>query len=89
MVHLILSRWTISVKVNGILSKDVPLIYGVPWGPILFTLHTTPLSEVIQIFDSVSHHLYKDDTQIYMSLTLGSAKSNLAALQHCVSAVQG
>ena len=74
---------------SGILSIDVLLIYGVPQGsvlgPILFTLCTTPLSEVIRSFHSVSHHLYGDDTHIYTSLRT----SNLTMLQHCVSAVQG
>ena len=49
-----LSRRTQSVKVNGILSVDVPLMYGVPQGSvlgqILFSLYTTPLNVVIQGF---------------------------------------
>ena len=92
MIHLILSRQTQSVKVNNILCKDVHLIYGVPQGsvlgPMLFSLYTTPLSGVIQNFHGVSHHLYADDTQIYISLNPNSAIYNLATLQHCVSAVQ-
>ena len=87
-----LSLRTQSVKVNDTLSKAVPLIYGVPQGsvlgPILFTLYTTPLSEVIQSFKGVSHHLYADDTQIYTSLTPRNANSNLTALQKCVAAAQ-
>ena len=87
------SRRTQSVKVNGILSMNVPLVCGVPqglvMGPIPFTLYTKALNEVIQSFYGVSHHFYADDTQIYTSLSPNSAKSNLATLQNCVSAVQG
>ena len=35
---------------------------------ILFTLYTAPLSHVIADHD-VEHHLYADDTQIYISLS--------------------
>ena len=38
-----------------------------PWS-ILFTLYTAPLSHVIAEHD-VEHHLYADDTQIYISLS--------------------
>ena len=55
-------------------------------GPVLFTLYTTPLSAIISSFD-INHHLYADDTQIYMSLYVSNAKESLENLQHCVMTV--
>ena len=36
-------------------------------GPLLFTMYTTPFSSAITKFN-VTHHLYADDTQIYLEL---------------------
>ena len=34
-----------------------------------------------------SHHLYADDTQIYMSLSVSNAKESLEKVQHCLMGV--
>ena len=52
--------------------------------PVLFTLYNTPLIAIISSFD-INHHLFADDTQIYMSLSV--SKESLEKLQHCVMAV--
>ena len=59
------------VKLGNSFSDAFSLPYGVPQGsvlgPLLFTLYTTPLSNIISNFN-VTHHLYADDTQIYLAL---------------------
>ena len=76
-----------SVKIEDTFSDKVTLLYGVPQGsvlgPVFFTSYTTPLSAIISSFD-INHHLYADDTQIYMSLSVSNAKEFLEKLQHCL-----
>ena len=55
-------------------------------GSILFTLYTAPLSQVIARHD-VEHHLYADDTQIYISLSSSEALESLTDLKSCVTDV--
>ena len=81
-----------SVKIHDTLSSERQLLYGVPQGsvlgPVLFTLYTAPLSKIISAFSSLSHHLYADDTQIYLDLTPNTITSSIEQLQKCLSAVQ-
>ena len=55
-------------------------------GPVLFTLCTTPLSAIISSFD-INNHLYADDTQMYMSLSVSNDKETLEKLQHSLMGV--
>jgi len=47
-------------------------------GLLLFTLYTTPLASLIHS-KKLEHHLYADDTQVYISLS--TADSNLSLIQ--------
>lgn len=79
------------IKLGDCLSSEVPLQFGVPQGsvlgPILFTLYTSPLSQFITDH-SIPHHLYADDSQLYVSFTSDDSSFSLGKLQSCLSAVQ-
>ena len=78
------------VKIHDYISEAVYISFGVPLGsvlgPILFTLYIAPLSHVIAEHD-VEHHLYADDTQIYISLSGSEASESLTDLKSCVTDV--
>ena len=79
------------IKIDGHLSDSFQLTYGVPQGsvlgPLLFTLYTTSLSSVIYKFH-LTHHLYADDTQIYLELDSRNFDSSITELTNCLEMVQ-
>ena len=86
-----LSNCKQKVKLGNSFSDAFSLPYGVPQGsvlgPLLFTLYTTPLSNIISNFN-VTHHLYADDTQIYLALDHRNFDSSFAELTECLTCVQ-
>ena len=59
------------ININGFASKVTPLPFGVPQGsilgPFLFTLYTSPMSDIAK-YHRIDHHFYADDAQLYVTL---------------------
>jgi hypothetical protein len=85
-----LSHRSFKVTLNGTESSVFQLFYGVPQGsvlgPLLFTLYTTPLSSLIS-HSTVNHHLYADDTQLFVSFSSLNFSANILHLQDTISNV--
>ena len=81
-----------SVKISDAVSAPRNLDCGVPQGsvlgPLLFTLYTAPLSCIVSAFSLIKHHLYADDTQIYICVTPQNASSAIPELQRCLQEIQ-
>ena len=79
------------IKLGDCLSSKADLKFGVPQGsvlgPLLFMLYTTPLSSMI-FEHAILHHLYADDSQLYVSFASGDSAAALNGLQSCLASVQ-
>ena len=66
-------------------------MYGVPqgsvFGPVLFVLYTTPLSNIIANH-SVNHQLFTDDTQLQKSAPLSEVTSLTKELNACTDDIK-
>ena len=81
-----------AIKIGSTLSELHELLFGVPQGsvliPLLFSLHTTPLSKVIRRHSDIKLHFYADDTQLLFHLSYKNATSAFDKLDSCLQDVQ-
>ena len=72
-----------TVIVNGVVSASRPLVYGVlqdsVLGPVLFTLYSQPLSDVISVHNC-DYHKYADDTELSKS----APPDQFLSVQSCI-----
>ena len=88
-----LSDRTQSVVVRGESSHPVPLSCGIPQGsvlgPILFTVYTLPLGDIIRRYE-IYFNLYADDTQLYIFFkpTRSGFMASKSLLHQCVAEIR-
>ena len=82
------------VLINGNYSKSFSLAHGVPQGsclgPLLFTIYTRKLFEIVKCH-LPDVHAYVDDTQLYLSFKPDGATNELnviCALQNCIKDIR-
>ena len=77
-----------SVAINFSVSSSRDLHFGVPQGsvlgPVLFSLYTSPITDIIQSH-GLKYHLYADDTQLYLAFN-PACSEDLVAATSCVEA---
>ena len=76
------------VHIDGSLSCPQDLHFGVPQGSVLgaflFCLYTTSISQIITTHD-VIHHMYADDTQVYIELSQSDTHKSISSLSDCLT----
>ena len=85
---------TQTVQIGSCTSTPITLRYGVPedsvLGPILFTMYTTPLGNIIRKH-GLNFHLYADDTQLFISFQPGvsvSKETAISCLEACIKDIK-
>ncbi len=78
-----------SITINGTESVKQSLSYGVPQGsvlgPLLFTIYTAPLGDLLRQH-GLDYHIYADDTKLYLSFppSQDTADSAINDIEQCI-----
>ena len=74
--------------INGIVSDQFKLDYGVPQrsclGPVEFTQYSSPILSIINQHGKLGH-VYADDHQVYCSFHPDSMEINRESMEQCIS----
>ena len=79
------------IKVNGLTSQPKRLDCGVPQGsvlgPILFTIYTASLGQLLRQLD-VRYHFYADDSQLWVIFKPPELDTAIGQMEKCIASVQ-
>ena len=81
-----------AITIGFTLSDVCKLLFGEPQGsvlgPLLFSLHTTPLSLIISKHKGIKFHFYAADSQVYTHLSHKNASAIFEKLNRCLDDVK-
>ena len=79
------------IKVDNEYSNETKLSFGVPQGsvlgPVLFSIYTQPIAEIITAHRT-NYHKYADDTQLYNFSKIDKIPALVSAKEECISDVK-